>query len=484
MKNKLFVLTTILLVVILAMGCAPKATPTPESVVDENMPTQAVEAPTKEPVAAPTDAPTMEPTEAPQPITVTEPVTISVWHVWGGARLEMMDQLVQDFQAEYPNITVEHTLIDQGDMAEKYLTAIASGNPPDVIMVHAARFFQAFADQGALIPLDDFIKADGMNLEEIFYPSDVETYVYNGKTYGLPLSTGTGNYNLYYDVDAFEAAGLDPAKPPKTWQELKDYAEKLTIKEGDKFAQIGFSPAGGENYPFKEWLFLNNGKLISDDGKEILFNSPEGLETLEWMVSFFDDLYGGYENVIDLVGTATATGWNDKDVWYAGEAAMHVDGIWHYSQLVASAPTKNVKAAVMPYNGDNPEAGLRNIVEGTWAYSIPTGAKNPEASWLWIKYTCAGEGNHSFFKAQGRPSPVIAYNEDPGMAGDNPFWDVYLLNMAASEKSAITPVSGQINELITQMTQEVLMKVKTPEQALNDAAVASQEILDEYWASK
>ena len=49
----------------------------------------------------------------------------------------MMDKQVADFEALYPNITVEHTLLDQADMAEKYLTAIASGNPPDAIMVHA-----------------------------------------------------------------------------------------------------------------------------------------------------------------------------------------------------------------------------------------------------------------------------------------------------------------------------------------------------------
>ena len=138
----------------------------------------------------------------------------------------------------------------------------------------------------------------------------------------------------------------------------------------------------------------------------------------------------------------------------------------------------------MPFNGDNPDAKVRNIVEGAWAYSIPSGAKNPDASWLFVKYATAGDGNKNFFMAQGRPSPVIAFNEDPAMSSGNPFWEAYIANMELSEKSRITPVSGQINDLITRMTEEALMKVKTPEQALNDAAEEAQQILDEYWADK
>lgn len=408
-----------------------------------------------------------------------EPVTIQFWHVWGGARLEMIDAMIADFNELYPHITVEHTLLDQADMVEKYLTAITSGSPPDVIMVHGANFFQSFASQGALMSLDDYIAADGMVLTDIFYEPDVETYQWEGSTYGLPLASGAGMYIFHIDVDAFTAAGLDPESPPTTWQELKDYAEQLTVKDGDTYTQIGFSPYGFTNYPFKEWLYLNNGRLFSEDGKTVAFNSPEGLETLTWMVGFYDDLYGGFENVLDLAGAGTSSGYNERDTWYNGGVAMHVDGVWHNAQLTASAPEKNVAAFVMPYNGDNPDATVRNIVEGGWTYSIPTGSANPDAAWLFLKYATAGEGNHSFFMAQGRPTPVKEWNADPDMATGNPYWDAYIANMEASEKSPVNPAMGEINEIITLMTEEALLKVKTPEEALNDAAQAIQEILDD-----
>jgi multiple sugar transport system substrate-binding protein len=400
--------------------------------------------------------------------------------VWGGARLEMIDAMIADFQALYPYITVEHTLLDQTDMVEKYLTAIAGGSPPDIIMIHGANHFQSFADQNALTALDDYVAADGMALDDIFYEADMDTYIYDGTVYALPLATGAGMYIFHIDGDAFTAAGLDPVLPT-TWAELKETAEDLTIKDGDTFTQIGFSPYGFTNYPFKEWLFLNNGSLLSDDGKTVMFNSAEGLEVLTWMSDFYTDLYGGFDKVADLA-SATGSGYNERDSWYNGLVAMHVDCVWHNAQLVANAPDKNVISGLMPYNSDNPDAEVRNIVEGGWGYAIPKGAPNPDAAWLLLKYATAGEGNLSFFKAQGRPTPVIQWNEDPDMAVGNDHWDAYIANIEASEKSPVSPVSSQINEIITRMTEEVLFGVKTPEEALADAEEDVQDILDDFWS--
>ena len=418
------------------------------------------------------------------PTMAQDTVTVTFWHVWGGPRLEMIEEIIANFEAENPGIEIEHTLIDQAGMAERYLTAIAGGDPPDVIMVHSGNFFPAFANRGVLMDLTPYIEQDGLNLEDIFAQSDLQSYLWDGTPYGLPLATGAGAWNFFYDVDAFEAAGLDPNVPPTTWQELEEYAAALTIKDGDEFAQIGFSPASITNYPFKEWLMLNNGDLISEDGRTILFNSPEGVETLEWLVGFYDRLYGGFENVIDLTGDPESSGRNSRDIWYNDHLAMHVDGVWHLAQLQTSAPDKNVQAALMPYNGENPDATVRNAGGIGWAYSIPKGAAHPDEAWEWLKYTTAGEGNHDFFLMQGRPTPVVEYNDDPAFAETNPYWDVFIENLNLSEYVVNTPVQAEINDIIQQMTDEALFGNMTPAEAIEWGATESQKILDEYWASQ
>lgn len=411
------------------------------------------------------------------------PTEISFWHVWGGPRLPMIEQMIAAFQAKNPDIKVNHVLLEQGDMAQKYLTAIAGGRPPDVIMMHSARFFPAFAERNVLVDLTPLVQRDKLDLK-VFYDSDVANYVAGGKVLGLPLATDSGGWNFFYDADQFASVGLDPNKPPTTWQEVEEAARKLTVKEGDKFARIGFSPVGTENYPFKEWLMLNNGRFISDDGKKVLFNSPEGVQTLEWLVGFYDRLYGGFDKVIDLAGPVGVGGRNEKGLWYNGKIAMHVDGVWHAAQLQADAPKKNVRAALMPRNGANPKAEVRNLGGVGWAYSIPVGSKNVEQAWQFIKYTTAGEGNLMFFKAQLRPTPVRAYNNDPFFAQNNPFWPVFMENAKRAVSVKNTPVQAEMDRIIVEMTDEALLHKKTAKAAIEEAATKIQALLDQHAPAK
>lgn len=409
---------------------------------------------------------------------------INFWHVWGGPRLPMIEDMIAKFEAENPDITVSHTLMDQGEMAQKYLTAIASGNPPNVIMMHSGRFFPAFAERNVLVDLTPYVEADGLDVHEVFYSSDAENYIWEGAVLGLPVATDSGAWNFFYDAEAFEAAGLDPDSPPTTWQELEEYAAKLTVKDGDRFVQIGFSPVSAANYPFKEWLTLNNGKFISDDGKTILFDSPEGVETLEWIVGMYDRLYGGFDKVIDLAGQPGGGGRNAKGIWYDGQLAMHFDGVWHYAQLQANAPDKPVRAALMPYNGNNPDAGLVNAGGVGWGYSIPKGASNLDDSWKFLKYATAGEGNRDFFMAQLRPSPVRAYNEDPALAELNPYWDTFVENGSHVVSIRNTPVQAEIDRLVEEMTDEALFKRRSPAEAIAWGAAEMQRVLDDYWSGR
>jgi multiple sugar transport system substrate-binding protein len=186
-------------------------------------------------------------------------VTINYWHVWAAAALPPVEQQVADFEALHPNIKVNQTSISQTGMAEKYLSAIAGGDPPDIIMIHGARDFPAFAENGALMALDDLLKQDNIDPSKIWFPAEYDTYVWNGKTYALPYATGTGFFLLFWNKGMFEAAGLDPETPPKTWSELEEFTEKLTVKNASgEFEQIGFDPAVGgapSNYIFREWTW-------------------------------------------------------------------------------------------------------------------------------------------------------------------------------------------------------------------------------------
>ena len=87
----------------------------------------------------------------------------------------------------------------------------------------------------------------------------------------------------------FEEAGLDPEKPPKTWDELRDYARQLTVKEGDRITRAGFAfpMAAGNFVEYDVFVFGNGGKYYNDEGMPTI-NTLKG-RSFEFLKSFIDD---------------------------------------------------------------------------------------------------------------------------------------------------------------------------------------------------
>lgn len=409
-------------------------------------------------------------------------VTVTFWNRWGGSRLPLMEKQIADFETEHPNIKIDSLVLPQDRLDQKYLTAIAGGMPPDVMMVYGGTFFPLIVERSGLIPLDEYLKRDKIEGERIFLKPDWEAYLYEGKCYGLPLTTGASRHFLFYDKDQFREVGLNPEKPPTTWQELQDYAARLSVKKNGKLERMGFDVNGVQNLPFMTWLYLNNGKLISDDKRTVLFGNPEGLETLKWMVDYTDRLYGGYEPLLPFTDEVDPSGRVLRVGFYSGKVAMTSQGVWYFFMLSQNAPDKKYGAVLLPYNNRNPKAKVRIQYTPGTSYSIPVGAQHPDEAWEWIKYTCIGKGNKDFFQAQLRPSSVTKYNEDPYYAEHNPFWDVVLENFEKSVSIPILPVQSEIDRINIQMTEEALLHKKTPEEAIKWGVEQTQKIVDKYWA--
>jgi multiple sugar transport system substrate-binding protein len=402
--------------------------------------------------------------------------TVKFIHVWDGTRLPLMEKQIADFQALWPDVKIEAEVVSQQGMNEKYLTAIAGGSPPDAIMINHDQI-PAFGGRGALSPLDELLQRDGMKTDDIFYETDRQLTIYKDKTLSLPQATSGGWYMMLWNKDLFSQGGLDPEKPPKTWEELEEVAKKLTKVEGGKASLLAMDLTWHPNYPmFKEWLYCNGGKMVSDDGKKILFAEAEGVQTLEWMLDFNERINGGFDVVRSLRAELGST----RDAWYNNRVVINIDGVWIFQQAKAANPNLNFGGGMLPYNAKNPQAKSVNVADTGWGYAIPKGAKNVDAAWEWVKYITAGEGNLNFFKGQTRPSPVRKYNEDPFFAQNNPHWPVVQEILKGSVTYPLNGAQAQINKLLNDMQEEALLKKKPAAQAVKDAAAQAQSLLDEW----
>ncbi|NLI89729.1 MAG: ABC transporter substrate-binding protein [Epulopiscium sp.] len=199
-----------------------------------------------------------------------------------------IEEMAKDFNQENPDIKIKPVYSDGYEEIEiQRQEAIEKGTPPDLFVDLASKRYE-MVENGQIEPLCDLIKADGGEeyitgfLDEFI----VDSYV-DDKIYGIPFQRSVEI--LYYNKDAFEEVGLNPDKPPRTWEQLIRYSKKLTKRD-----RRGNVERWGVGMPLNlgaaQWTFgsfasqnnLSGGNLMSEDGKSVYFDTPENVEVLEF----------------------------------------------------------------------------------------------------------------------------------------------------------------------------------------------------------
>lgn len=217
----------------------------------------------------------------------SEVATVRVW--FAGTAEPMMrvvnEQLLPAFHQAHPGIRIEVDFIPWNELSPKLLTSFAGNVAPDLFM-HGQAATAGFASAGVLEPLDEYLEKSPGMLED--FGASLDAGLYEGKRYMIPVY-GSGTL-LAYRADFYEEVGLDPNNPPRTWEELRESALKLARKRGNRFEREGISVRiAAAQQDWSPFLWQNGGELFSEDGKQVLFDSPEAIEALEFYVSLFDD---------------------------------------------------------------------------------------------------------------------------------------------------------------------------------------------------
>ncbi len=204
----------------------------------------------------------------------------------GGPVTKTIDGYAADFEKENPGVKVKP--IYAGSYQEtivKALTAHKSGEPPVTSVLLSTDMF-TLIDEDAIVPIDTFVTtAEDKAWLASFYPAFMANSRTGGKTWGVPFQRST--IVLYWNKELFKEAGLDPNRPPATWAEMVDYAQKLTKKDASgKVTQYGVQiPSSG----FPYWLFQgltteNDALLMNDAGNETYFDKPGVIEAVQYWV--------------------------------------------------------------------------------------------------------------------------------------------------------------------------------------------------------
>ena len=336
-----------------------------------------------------------------------------VWGLQSGKETAGLDAQLAEFERRNPDIEVSVMSMGAGAMnPQKLMTSIVGGVPPDVI--NQDRFtIGDWASRDAFRPLDDFLAkeagGDDPITEADFYPAAWREACYKGKVFAVP--PGIGDRLLFYTRALCRAKGLDPDKPPQTWDELKEYAKRLTkLNTDNTYQRIGFIPNYGNS-----WLYLyswqNGGEFMSEDGRRCMLDNPHTVGALQYMRDVYESL-GGYDKV-NIFQSGFLP--DEQDPFFTGKIGMVINGSWVLNSIARFAPDLDFAVAPAPVpaerlRGEGRFAGQPPFItwSGGFSLAVPAGARHPEAAWRFIKWWVSKEGSLLSNRAQK------VYNEGKG----------------------------------------------------------------------
>lgn len=314
-----------------------------------------------------------------------QPINLRVaW--WGSqTRHNQTLEVIKLFEKRYPYIKITPEYTSWSDYWTKLNTQAAAQNLPDVIQ-HDYQYITEWVNRGLLLPLDDYVKNNVINLKDVA-PNYIKPGIVNGKLYGINL--GVNALGLVYDPDIFKQAGVPTPKSDWTWDEFKNTVIQIKKKLGI-YGVEGFT---GQIECFKIWLIENGEWLYASDGKSIGFNKDTFVKWWKMMLDIEDA--GAAPNIaVDV--SRSGLGVEDQFI-VTKKSAMSL--AWS-NQLIAisRAAGRPLKMVLFPRLDKNSKSGT--YLKASMFFAINARTRYPKESAMFIDFFTNNLEAHKIMKAE------------------------------------------------------------------------------------
>jgi sn-glycerol 3-phosphate transport system substrate-binding protein len=412
---------------------------------------------------------------------MAEPIAVNWWFAHGGRLGEKVQSIVGNFNSMQNKYKVVATYKgNYHDTMTAGIAAFRSKNPPHILQVFEVGTATMMAAKGAIKPVYEVMAASGQPWSPDAYLATVTGYYTtpDGKMLSLPFNSSTPV--LYYNVDAFKKAGLDPNKPPKTWSEVADYARKL-VKAG---SPAGFSTAWiswihVEN--FSAWHNVPIGTKSNGFGgldTEFVINSPLHVKHIQQLADWQKEkifIYGGRRNK----GNAKFS---------AGEVAMYTESSAGYAGFKKTCKFE-FRTSMLPYWSGEGGAPQNTIIGGASLWVMAGHSQKEydgvatffnylsspavQADWhQFTGYLPITTDAYYLTKGQG------VYEKKPGM--ETALKQMTLNKPTANSRGLRFGNFVQMRAIMYDTLEAIFVGKKTAKQGLDDAVVAGNKLLRKF----
>jgi multiple sugar transport system substrate-binding protein len=400
-----------------------------------------------------------------------EPVTLSfTW--WGNdVRHEITEQLIEAFEAEHENITIEPQFTDWAGYWDKLSTTVAAGDTPDIIQMDEKQL-STYAANGVLLDLSEL--GDALPTDD-FPETVLGTGALDGVQYGVPV--GINTYTYMANLDILEELGIEaPDDETWTWDEFAALATEITEASGGDI--IGSQSWGFEDGGLNNWLRQNGESLFAEDGSPTVSVSEETLA-------------GWWEFLLEVTeagGTPDPSATLERETAGLAESFTATNqsafGPWWSNQVAALRDASGQNLAPMMVPTPDGQPGTAAYYKPSMFWSASASTEHPAEAALFLDFLANSEEAADLLLAErGVPAnETIREYITPKLTEVDQEVVAFLDEIAprvGDAPPATPPGGGAIETIIDQHSQAVLFGDQTPQEAAASFIEELQRALDD-----
>ncbi|MFI6047788.1 ABC transporter substrate-binding protein [Nocardia sp. NPDC051321] len=395
-----------------------------------------------------------------------------------GAWTDTFNTLIGDFRKKFPNITVTAQK-PQGNSPNPATDTISSiqnqtvaGTPPDVAQLGFSDLDYTVHQLGAK-PLDTLVSKQEVQrnfdgAEHPYAPKARTLADWDGHTYGVPFVFSTPV--LYFNASLFTEAGLDPAKPPTTWQQVAAASTAITSKTGKGGIYVDCLTKTAKDWCFQSLVRSNGGRVISDDRKSLTFADAPVVEVARQQQQ--------------LVESGSMPKLNQKQGYEAfarGDIGMILETSAIQGTFSTGAKDKwDLRSAPMPSYSGKPTVPTNS---GASLHILSNDPAKQRASWELIKFLTSEEAYTKISQGIGYLPLRTGLMDDPAglkdWSANNPLLQPNVAQLANMEPWISMPGTNylQIRDGMMDAVEAIVFQGKDPQATLAEARAQGAKLL-------
>ena len=376
-------------------------------------------------------------------------MVIHFWQFWD---LAVIQPLVDQFEAEHPGVKVEVEQLTWATGLEKIQAALAAGTQPDVCEL-GSTWLPRFSYEGVLDDITTVYEAE----RDSFLMW--ESALWNGRAYGLPWVQGSRV--LFINRELFRRAGLNPDRPPQTWDELLAASQKIGALGTGIY---GFGQNIGERYVlYKKFMAFawGNGGDVFDETGTVVLNSPAVLEALEFYLKLGPYSLQEKQEVLD-------------QYFKTGRLGMQISGAWNLKNYKLEAPNLDYSVALVPK--PSADHGSHASFAGAEMLVVFKASKYKDVALEFARFLQAYPQAKQLSLAAGSVFPAARQAmSDPTFMSDARV-SVFVAQSLTSRTTPAHPGWIEMEEAIDRAVEESMYGRRAPRWCLDDAAREVEQI--------